>query len=87
MQVTGTVYKIEEYKDKKGTDRRRLVLCDRASNAINAQAEEVYFEVPLQGDGKDLKLNDLVTFWGRLSFFQNGRAGFQVKGEYKVVKS
>lgn len=87
MQVTGTVYKIEDYKDKENRERKRLVLCDRQSNAMNAMAEELYIEVPLQGDGKDLKPGDLVSFWGRLTFYQNGRAGFQVRGEYKVTKS
>ena len=86
MQVTGAVHKIET-RPANGPypERVVLVLSDRNGPGLDAQAEELYFEVDLQGDGKKLKAGQLVTFWGRPTYYKNGKMGMACREAYKVL--
>jgi len=85
MMVTGTVHKVETRPARdKYPERRVLVLADRAGPGLNDPAEETYFEVDLQGDGKNLKLGDVVSFWGQFSWARGSIIGFRTKEAYKV---
>jgi len=86
MQVLGAVHKIElrpargEYPEK-----TVLILTDRSGPNLSDQAEEMYFEVELQGDGKSLKAGDMVTFWGRFVYARGTSLFFECRGQYKVL--
>lgn len=85
MHVTGAVHKIEERPARdKYPARTVLVLSDRSGSSLSDQAEETFFEIDLQGDGKSLKQGDLVSFWGRFSWARGATIGFQCRGPYKV---
>ena len=85
MQVTGAVHKIEVRPARdKYPEKTVLVLTDRNGPALTDLAEETYFEVDLQGDGKALKAGDIVTFWGRFSWARGNTIGFQCRDKYKV---
>jgi len=85
MQVTGAVHKIEVRPAReKYPEKTVLVLTDRNGPALTDLAEETYFEVDLQGDGKNLKAGDIVGFWGRFSWARGNTIGFQCRGQYKV---
>lgn len=84
MQVMGAVHKIET-RPARGDfpERRVLILTDRNGPGLDAQAEELYFEVDLQGDGKGLKAGQMVTFWGRPTYYKNGKMGGACKDAYR----
>jgi hypothetical protein len=86
MQITGAVHKIET-RPARGDypERRVLILTDRNGPGMDALAEELYFEVELQGDGKGLKVGQIVTFWGRPTYYKNGKMGLACKDAYKVL--
>ncbi len=85
MQVMGAVHKIEVRPARdKYPERSVLVLTDRNGPALTDLAEETYFEVELQGDGKNLKAGDMVSFWGRFSWSRGNTVGVQCRGQYKV---
>ena len=85
MQITGAVHKIEVRPARdKYPEKTVLVLTDRNGPALTDLAEETYFEVDLQGDGKSLKAGDMVAFWGRFSWARGNTLGFQCRGPYKV---
>jgi hypothetical protein len=85
MQVTGAVHKIEVRPARdKYPERTVLVLTDRNGPALTDLAEETYFEVDLQGDGKSLKAGDMVSFWGRFSWARGNTIAVQCRGQYKV---
>ena len=85
MQVTGAVHKIEVRPARdKYPEKSVLILTDRSGPAISDLAEETYFEVDLQGDGKSLKAGDMVSFWGRFSWGRGSTMGVVCRGAYKV---
>lgn len=85
MQVKGAVHKIEvrpargEYPEKVV-----LVLTDRNGPLLSDLAEETYIEVDLQGDGKNLKAGDIISFWGRFIYAQKSTLFFRASGQYAV---
>lgn len=86
MQVQGAVHKIEVRPARdKYPERTVLILTDRTGPGLNDQAEETYFELELQGDGKDLKVGTMISFWGRFSWSRGSTVGFQCRGPYKVM--
>jgi hypothetical protein len=86
MQIMGAVHKIET-RPARGDypERRVLILTDRNGPGMDALAEELYFEVELQDDGKSLKVGQIVTFWGRPTYYKNGKMGLACKDKYKVL--
>lgn len=86
MHVSGMVHKVEvrPATEKYPKERKVLILTDRSGPNLSDPAEETYFEVECQGDEKNLKLGDMVTFWGRFSWARGNTIGFTCKGAYKV---
>ena len=85
MQVTGAVHKVEVRPARdKYPEKSVLILTDRAGPNITDLAEETYIEVDLQGDGKNLKLGDIVSFWGRFSWARGNTMAFQCRGKYII---
>lgn len=85
MQVVGAVHKIEVRPARdQYPEKTVLILTDRSGPALSDLAEETYFELELQGDGKTLKAGDMVSFWGRFSWARGSTVGFQCRGAYKV---
>ena len=86
MQVSGAVHKVEFRPARdKYPEKHILVLTDRAGPLLTDLAEETYIEVELQGDGKDLRAGDLVSFWGRFQWCRGSALCFECRGPYKVT--
>jgi len=88
MRIRGTVESIEEYPDKDKVIRKRIVLVDRESKELTSLFESIFLvpnlpeDVPL----KDITHGALIEFWGKPTYFDKGRMGFQVKSGFKIIK-
>ena len=76
MQITGRMWKIEDYEKKDKSKGQRVVLLDENEKG---QSEECFIEV--SADSIKFKKDAMVTFWGSVTFMNGQRLSVQPRGE------